>query len=279
MAARDVAAAIEDECRKQQSAMLSWMDGDIDDRQRLAPKFDGSIGSLADCYESDEDSAYQGLKENSAEGYKAWLKMVRETVGLRKVSRIVAKEFRRWYRMWKARSNSRGTDGTRQAYGGIQILRILLNFGAESGIKKCLELRMAMDKMNFRRNPPRNVVMTFAQMRAVLEEAWRRNELFTALVQAIQFECFLRQNDVIGQWRKLKPGYVAQAGDVVIGDKYWRGMTMEMIRLEDTLVVKTSKTRRACIGFVPARGRMLRKDRKIGGERPGGAAGGWLAVA
>jgi hypothetical protein len=73
MAARDVAAAIEDECRKQQSAVLSWMDGDIDDRQRLAPKFDGSIGSLADCYESDEDSAYQGLKENSAEGYKAWL--------------------------------------------------------------------------------------------------------------------------------------------------------------------------------------------------------------
>jgi len=47
---------------------------------------------------------------------------------------------------------------------------------------------------------------------------------------------------VIGQWRKLKPGYVAQAGDVVVGDKYWRGMTMEMIRLEDTLVVKTSKT-------------------------------------
>jgi hypothetical protein len=66
--------------------------------------------------------------------------------------------------------------------------------------------------------------------------------LFTALVQAIQFECFLRQNDVIGQWRKLKPGYVAQAGDVVIGDKYWRGMTMEMIRLGDTLVVRTSKT-------------------------------------
>jgi hypothetical protein len=242
MAPCDVAAAIEEECQKQQSAMLAWMDGEVDDRQRLAPKFDGTIGSLADCYESDEDSAYQGLKENSAEAYKAWLKMVRDTVGLRNVSRIVAKEFRRWYRMWKARSTSRGTDGTRQAYGGIQIVRIILNFGAESGIKKCLELRMAMDKMNFRRNPPRNVVMTFAQIRAVLEEAWRRNELFMALVQAIQFECFLRQNDVIGQWRKLKPGYVAQAGDVVIGDKHWRGMTMEMIRLEDTLVVKTSKT-------------------------------------
>jgi len=114
--------------------------------------------------------------------------------------------------MWKARSTSRGTDGTRQAYGGIQIIRIILNFGSESGIRKCLELRMAMDKMNFRRNPPRNVVMTFAQIRAVLVEAWRRGELFMALVQAIQFECFLRQNDVIGQWRKLKPGTSRRPG-------------------------------------------------------------------
>ena len=40
----------------------------------------------------------------------------------------------------------------------------------------------------------------------------------------------------------FSPGYVGQAGDVIIGDKYWRGMTMEMIRIEDTLVVKTSKT-------------------------------------
>jgi hypothetical protein len=238
----EVAAVIEDECQKQQSAMLAWLDGDVDDKKRLAPKFDGTLGSLADCYESDEDSAYQELKENTAEGYKPWLKMVRETVGLRNISRLVAKDFRRWYRMWKARSTSRGTDGTRQAYGGIQIIRIILNFGAESGIKKCLELRTAMDKMNFRRNPPRNVVMTYAQIRAILEEAWRRGELFMALVQAIQFECFLRQNDVIGQWRKVKRGYIAQAGDVIIGGKYWRGMTMEMIHIEDALIVKTSKT-------------------------------------
>jgi hypothetical protein len=42
--------------------------------------------------------------------------------------------------------------------------------------------------------------MTYAQVRAILEQAWRSEELFIALVQAIQFECFLRQNDVIGQW-------------------------------------------------------------------------------
>jgi hypothetical protein len=75
--------------------------------------------------------------------------MVRETVGSRSIYKIKPKEFRRWYRRWKKSSTSRGTDGTRQAYGGIQIIRIVLNYGSEDGIKKCLELRAAMDKMKF----------------------------------------------------------------------------------------------------------------------------------
>ena len=99
-------------------------------------------------------------------------------------------------------------------------------------------------------------------------------------MQAIQFECFLRQNDVIGQWRKIKPGYVAQAGDVVIGDKYWRGMTMEMIRLGDTLVVRTSKTGKPVVHALASCQLVVEcLQRQIGGERPGGASGGWLAVA
>jgi hypothetical protein len=48
----------------------------------LAPKFDGTISSLADCYLSDVDSAYQQLKENGADGYKPWLKMVRKPVAI-----------------------------------------------------------------------------------------------------------------------------------------------------------------------------------------------------
>ena len=32
MAPCDVAAVIEDECQRQQSALLAWMDGDVDDR-------------------------------------------------------------------------------------------------------------------------------------------------------------------------------------------------------------------------------------------------------
>src|ERR1700754_1199113 len=41
LASCEVAAVIEDECQKQQSAMLAWLDGDGDDKKGLGPKFDG----------------------------------------------------------------------------------------------------------------------------------------------------------------------------------------------------------------------------------------------
>jgi hypothetical protein len=250
--AEAIIAKIASECHSQQNAVLAWLDGEQDDRERLGPKFDGTIASLADCYESDVDSAYQELQDNTAEGYKPWLVMVRKTVGARLISRVVPKDFRRWYREWKRMSTSRNTDGTRQAYGGIQIMRILLNHGIESGFKNCRALREDMDRMRFKKNPPRSTTMTYAQVCALIEEAWRRGDLFMALTEAIQFECLLRQNDVIGQWRKIKPGYVAEEGDVKVAGKYWRGMTLDMIRRGDELVVQTSKTGQPVVHAISA---------------------------
>jgi hypothetical protein len=93
-------------------------------------------------------------------GYRPWLKMVRATIGKRLLSRIVAKEARRWHREWKALASRRGTDGARQAYGGIQAWKILLNYGIEAGIQKCRQLRADMGKIRFPRNPPRDVTIT-----------------------------------------------------------------------------------------------------------------------
>jgi hypothetical protein len=231
-------------CRKQQNEMLKWLDGGADDRERLAPEFNGTFSSLADCYESDDDSAYQKLKTNSAEGYKPWLKMVRKTIGARLVSRVVAKDFRRWYRNWKAISTTRGTDGTRQAYGGIQIIRILLSYGAEAGIARCRQLREDMKGMRFAKNPPRTTTMSYDQVRAFIAKAFEMDAPFMALDQALQFEGMFRQNDVIGQWRKAKPNEVPGEGEIRAGNKIWRGITMDMLSLgvSKGLVVRTSKT-------------------------------------
>jgi len=117
--------------------MIAWLDGDNGDHDRLAAKFTGTIESLVDCYESDPDSGYAAVQENTAAGYKPWLKLLRETVGKRLIARIVAKETRRWYREWKALAARRGTDGVRTAYGCIQTLKTLLNYGIECGNESC----------------------------------------------------------------------------------------------------------------------------------------------
>ncbi len=107
---------------------------------------------------------------------------------------------------------TRGTDGTRSAYSGIQILGDILNDGAEDGVKKCLKLRAALDRMKFAENPARTVIVSFNQIEKFLEEAWRRNEPFMALTQALQYECLLRQNDAIGKWRKIGKNYKPMPG-------------------------------------------------------------------
>jgi integrase len=233
---------IVEECGRQQAEMLAWLDGDRDDRARLAVRFIGTIESLIDCYQSDEDSAYAEIQENTAQGYDHWLKMIRETVGKRLVAKLVAKEFRRWYRRWKLRASKRGHDGARTAYGGIQALRLLFTYGIESGIEKCRVLRSDMDKMRFRRNGPREETLSYDEAKALVEEAIARGWENLALSQALQFELFLRQKDVIGSWTKVAADYVPEPGEIVLRGKVWRGLTLDMITLDSDLRIRTSKT-------------------------------------
>lgn len=92
------------------------------------------------------------------------------------------------------------------------MLRVILNYGAEDGIKKCLELRTALDRMKFAKNQARTVIVSFDQVEKFLEEAWRRNEPFMALTQTLQYKWSLRQNDVIRKWRKTGKNYKPMPG-------------------------------------------------------------------
>ena len=56
-----VIATVEEICNREQQAMLAWADGNIDDKQRLGPKYDGTLRSLIDLYKSDKELSYQRL--------------------------------------------------------------------------------------------------------------------------------------------------------------------------------------------------------------------------
>ena len=235
------AGEIERICRTEQSAMLAWLDDpEIDRRPRR--RYDGTLSSLIDLYLADPDSGFHDLAENTAMSYEDSLKVIRDTVGARRLDRLHAKDFRRWYKNWRKPRDEVGEERVRRAYGAVQLLRIILAYGIQSGISDCHRLRSEMEGMRFSKNPPRERTLSFAQAEAFIKVAIARGEPGLALAQALQFECMLRQSDVIGAWRSEPSTYVLEANEIRAGGKVWRGLTWAQITMGDDLVIRTSKT-------------------------------------
>lgn len=237
---------IERICQQEQHAMLLWLDeGTHNDKERLKPKFNGTFGSLCDLYESDEESGYADLQPNTKLSYRDSLKIIRSDIGLRRIDLVAPKYFRTCYRAWRKPVREGGEERVRRAYGAIGQIKILLGYGIEANHlpNHCERLLKAMSKMRFAKNPPRGVTMTFEQAKAIVCEALDSSDPSTAMVQALQYECFLRQIDIIGKWRVEPASYVLKPGEIRRGKKIWHGMTVGMILNEEKLLrVRTSKT-------------------------------------
>lgn len=244
----DAKRKIEDFCRREQDAMLLWLDETAcNDKERLKPKFNGTFGSLCDLYESDEESGFADLQENTKLSYQDSLRIIRSDIGLRRTDRVAPKYFRTCYRAWRKPSQEGGEERVRRAYGAIGQIKILLGYGIEANHFPihCERLLKAMSKMRFAKNPPRGVTMTFEQAKSIARKALDAGDTSTAMVQALQYECFLRQIDIVGKWRVEPMSYELRPGEVRRGKKVWHGMTIGMILNEDKLLrVRTSKTSR-----------------------------------
>lgn len=242
----DAKQKIEDICGREQEAMLLWLEeGTRGDKERLKPKFNGTFGSLCDLYESDEESGYADLQGNTKLSYRDSLKIIRNDIGLRRIDLVAPKYFRTCYRAWKKPAQKGGEERVRRAHGAIGQIKIVLGYGIEANYfaLHCERLLKAMSKMRFAKNPPRGITMTFEQARAIICEALESTDVSTALVQALQYECFLRQIDIVGKWRIEPANYVLKSGEIRRGKKVWHGMTVGMILNDEKLLrVRTSKT-------------------------------------
>lgn len=237
---------IEKICRHEQDAMLLWLDdASRNDKERLKPKFNGTFGSLCDLYESDDESGFADLQENTKLSYQDSLRIIRNDIGLRRIDRVAPKYFRTCYRAWRMPAQEGGEERVRRAYGAIGQIKILLGYGVEANHFPihCERLLKAMSKMRFAKNPPRSVTMTFEQAKSIVAAALEVEDTSTAIVQALQYECFLRQIDIIGKWRVEPNTYVLKPGEIRRGKKVWHGMTIGMIINDEKLLrVRTSKT-------------------------------------
>ncbi|UFW72864.1 hypothetical protein [Bradyrhizobium sp. WU425] len=236
---------IEQVCQREHDCLMRWLEKGNDDKERLRPKFNGTMGSLCLMYESDPESGFADVQQNTQSSYRDWLKIVRGTIGPRRIDALTAKYFRTCYRHWKEPISPGEEHRVRRAYGCIQMVKILLGYGMQANLfyTHCERLLSGLSKMRFAKNPPRDSVLTYEHASAIVTWALEAGDISSALVQALQFECFLRQIDIVGKWRTVKGSYVANPGEVHHGAKVWSGMTMSMILTDNKILrVRTSKT-------------------------------------
>jgi hypothetical protein len=228
------AAFIATRCQQLQSEMLMFGRG-----VTPAPltSFDGTLRTLINCYQTDADSPYQKNRFHVRQNRDSLLRRINQRHGTEQLSDIKARVLLAWHKDWSA-------DGAKLATGSaiIRQLRALFSFGATLlEDEQCERLCGVMNKMRFAGTKPRGKSVTADHANAIRAAAHNHFHWHSiALAQAFQFECTLRQKDVIGEYVPLdEPGI----SDVVTNKygKWLRGIRWEEI--DDNLILKhvTSK--------------------------------------
>lgn len=221
---------IADQCRTQQDAMLAWARGGIPEEI----DFDGTIGSLIECYQQDPDSGFRKLQFKTREVYTNLLRRLDRDHGDMMIADIRARQLMRWHEDWMKGS------GVSMAHSLVGMLRTLGTFGATLlEDDACRDLKVILHDMKFKNSKPRTERLTADYAEAVRAEAHRKGLHSIALAQAFQFECMLRQKDVIGEWLPIgEPG----VSDVLHGRLKWlKGLRWEEISDDLILTHTTSK--------------------------------------
>lgn len=239
---------ISDRCKAIQGEMLLWARGGA---PKLAPAFDGKLRSLVACYTSDSDSTYHKLRYQTRVNYDYLIRRVIadvwtvdgevRVIGEETIADIKARTMLRWYELWS-------DDGAKIAMGRalVRMLRTLFSFGATIlEDAECARICGVMQQMRFKMSKPRDQQITSDQAAAVIAEAHRRGAHSIALAQAFQFECTLRQKDVIGEWVPIGE---RGTSDLVIGNEKWLwGLRWSEIDGNLSLMHTTSKRQKEII--------------------------------
>lgn len=198
--------------------------------------FNGSLRSLINCYQTDKDSPYQKNRYHVRQNRDSLLRRINKRHGHEPLSNIRARVLLAWHADWSA-------NGQKLATGSAIIgqLRALFSFGATLlEDSDCERLCGVMHKMRFQGTKARVVSVTADHANMIRAAAhahfgWPS----IALGQAFQFECTLRQKDVIGELVPIsEPGLSL----VVMRNQKWlRGIVWQSI--DQNLILKhvTSK--------------------------------------
>ncbi len=224
-------AFISDVCNRLQDEMLVWGRGGV---VAAGVHFDGTWGSLIQCYQTDPASDFHKLRFVSKKNYRAFLKRIDEDHGHELVANFKVRTAKTWHAEWMER-------GTAMAHGLMVLLRTVLTFGKtvlES--EECAFARELLRDLKFPMPKARTVHLVSEHVFAIREEARRRGYPSIALAQAIQFDLMLRQKDVIGEWVPIAE---RETSDIIAGHEKWlRGIRWNEI--DGNLILRHTTSKR-----------------------------------
>jgi hypothetical protein len=244
---------LEHRCKILTNEMLVWL-GDPEGEKK--PLYDGTVAALIRCYQTDKNSPYKGLRQNTARVYADWCRTLERAIGKRRVDHLSGQDIRDCFLSLMEPASPGGAPRVRLAKSCTRsMLSILLNYGAELGLPGCLDLAQVLERMTLRvpqlvrrawkAARPKKTGMTYDQAAAIVTEGLQRGtrrHRSVALGVAAQFELTLRQSDVIGEWEKVDGTLSLEAGAIVDRGRVRRpGLRFEQFAAGE-LDLETSKT-------------------------------------
>jgi len=177
-----------------------------------------TLSNLTHSYRTDARSSFQKLQHLTRANYDATIRRLNSAFGEEKLAAWKAGDIQRVY--------ERFSEGGKISMGQslVAIVRALFAFGATVlQDSECERLSVVLSKMTFARPQPRTEHITKVHADAIRSRAHALGFPSIALAQAFQFECSMRQKDVIGQW---VPQSEAGAPSEILSDgmKWLRGL-------------------------------------------------------
>lgn len=225
-------AYIQDTCRRLQDEMLTFGRGGM---PTINP-FEGSLKSLINCYQTDPDSTYRKLRYGVRKNTDGLLRRLAKDHGHEDLGDIKGRTVLAWHRVWT-------DNGKKVSMGAAFIgqLRTLFTFGRSIlECEECVRLGGVMHDLRFEGTKARKVSVSAEQADAIRYKARLHFGWYSmALGQAFQFECTLRQRDIIGEWVPLAEPGVSSV--IYAGKKWIRGIDWREI--DDNMILRhiTSK--------------------------------------
>lgn len=200
-------AYIQAECQKLQADMLAF---GIEEAPPAG--FDGTVHSLAHCFQTDQDSTFKKNRYATRQHYSRLIKRIVADHGDKILADLKGRDMLRWHEEWTK-------SGVPMAHSLMRMTRALFGFGMTLlEDEHCTRLVAILSKQRYEMGKTRGERLTADQVVLIRAEAHRKKLPSIALAQAIQFECIFRQRDVIGEYVPVaEPG----TSEIVHEGKKW----------------------------------------------------------